>query len=545
MSVSEHEHPRRLLWGPGSPPPRTPVHRLSTAPGDALVRARRGPPTSGSVRRGRSGPDAQAREILALAVPALGALVVEPLFLLTDTAIVGALGAGALAGLGLASAVLSTSSASSSSSPTGPPRRCPGGSARGTGRGRSRSGVDGLWLAVAVGAVLVAVGLPTVPGLVGLFGAGPEASDAARAYLSVRCSDPGDAGGPGSHRGAPRLQDTRTRWWWPPPVSTWNAVLSFLLVHGPGPVPGLGVEGSAWGTVVAQLGMAGWLVALVVRGARREGTSLRPHGAGVRAAAVAGVPLLLRTVTLRLALLATVWAAASTGTESLAAHQVVFTRLDVRGFVLDALAIAAQALTGRSLGAGDAEGARATTAADGALGRGRRGGARRAGGAASPWLPWLFSQDPEVRAGITGGLVVVGVTAPLAGYVFVLDGVLIGAGDGPYLARAGVVALLGYLPLLAVVPLAGLHGDDRAAACCGWRSPAATWRPGRSPRAAGQVGSLGGARRRLTTARRRGRPARCPDAPGRPPETGTARAGGQVEQVRQVTPRRRPRRSTR
>ena len=176
------------------------------------------------------------------------------------------------------------------------------------------------------------------------------------------------------------LQDTRT----PLVVATAgfasNAVLSFLLVHGPGPLPALGVAGSAWGTVAAQLGMAGWLVALVVRGARREGTSLRPHGAGVRAAAVAGVPLLLRTVTLRLALLATVWAAASTGTESLAAHQVVFTVWTFAAFVLDALAIAAQALTGRSLGAGDAERRPGHHPADGPLGRGRRRAARRAPG---------------------------------------------------------------------------------------------------------------------------------------------------------------------
>jgi Na+-driven multidrug efflux pump len=76
----------------------------------------------------------------------------------------------------------------------------------------------------------------------------------------------------------------------------------------------------------------------------------------------------------------------------------------------------------------------------------------------SPWLPMLFSADDGVRAAITAGLLVVGVTAPLAGYVFVLDGVLIGAGDGRYLAVAGLYALLGYLPLLAVVPLAGLSG---------------------------------------------------------------------------------------
>ncbi len=462
MTVPDPSRPRTPHGRRATEQPPASVHRLST-PLEGTAGAPAPAPTSTSTPR-RAGwrlrrPDAQAREILALAVPALGALVVEPLFLLTDTAIVGALGADALAGLGLASAVLSTlvglfvvlayGTTASVSRRLGAQDRA----------GALAVGVDGLWLAAAVGTVLVLVGVPTVPRLVGLFGAGAGASEAARSYLSVSL-----LGIPamlvvlaatGVLRG---LQDTRT----PLVVATVgfgsNAVLSFVLVHGPGPLPALGVVGSAWGTVVAQLGMAAWLVALVVAGARREGARLRPHGAGVRAAAVAGVPLLLRTVTLRAALLGTVWAAAGTGTESLAAHQVVFTVWTFAAFVLDALAIAAQALTGRSLGAGDAEGTRATTRrmVRWGLGGGAVLGALLA--AASPWLPWLFSTDEQVRAGITVGLVVVGLTAPLAGYVFVLDGVLIGAGDGPYLARAGVLALLGYLPLLAVVPLAGLRG---------------------------------------------------------------------------------------
>ena len=438
---------------PADDPAAAAVHRLSTGSTAAA-----GPPgralTSGSAPAGTP-----AREILALAVPAFGALVVEPLFLLTDTAIVGVLGTDALAGLGLASAVLSTvvglfvvlaygTTASVS-------RRL----GAGDRAGGLACGVDGMWLALAVGAVLVAVGLPTVPGLVEGFGAGPGASAAARAYLGVSV-----LGIPavlvvlaatGVLRG---LQDTRTPLLVAGAGFTGNAVLSFVLVHGAGPVPALGVVGSAWGSVVAQLAMAAWLVLLVVAGARREGVRLRPRGNGIRAAAVAGVPLLLRTVTLRVALLATVWAAAATGTSSLAAHQVVFTVWTFGAFALDALAIAAQALTGRSLGAGDAEGARATTRrmVRWGVGGGVSLGALLA--VASPWVPRLFSPEEQVRTGITVGLLVVALTAPLAGYVFVLDGVLIGAGDGRYLARAGVWALVAYLPLLAVVPLAGLTG---------------------------------------------------------------------------------------
>ena len=299
-----------------------------------------------------------------------------------------------------------------------------------------------------------------MPGLVGLFGAGPGASGAARSYLSVSL-----LGVPamlvvlaatGVLRG---LQDTRTPLVVAGAGFGTNAVLSFLLVHGPGPLPALGVAGSA----VGDGGGADWgwrpgSSALVVAGARREGAPLSPHGAGIRAAAVAGVPLLLRTVTLRVALLATVWAAAGDGHGVARGAPGRLHGLDLRGLRARRAGHRRPGAHGPEPGRGDAVGTRAVTRR---MVRWGVGGGAVLGGllaAGSPWLPWLFSQDPQVRTGITVGLLVVGLTAPLAGYVFVLDGVLIGAGDGPYLARAGVLALLGYLPLLAVVPLAGLTG---------------------------------------------------------------------------------------
>ncbi|MFC5381290.1 MATE family efflux transporter [Aquipuribacter nitratireducens] len=409
-----------------------------------------GRPGSGSVAR---------REVLALAVPAFGALVVEPLFLLTDTAIVGRLGTDPLAGLGVASAVLSTLVGLFVVLAYGTTATV----SRQLGAGRLGPaftvGVDGCWLALAVGAVTASVGALSAPAVVSAFGVPPGVAAEAVAYLTVSMT-----GIPamlfvlaatGVLRG---LQDTRT----PLVVAvvgfTWNAVLSLVLVHGPGPAPALGIAGSAWGTVVAQTTMAVWLGVLVVRGARRHSAALRPHAAGIATAARAGVPLLLRTVTLRVALLVTVWVAAGTGGTSLAAHQVVFTVWTFGAFALDAIAIAAQALTGRSLGAGDVSAALGATAL---MVRWGVGGGAVLGGllaATSPLLPVVFSPVADVRTGITAGLLVVGVTAPLAGYVFVLDGVLIGAGDGSYLARAGVVALLAYLPLVAIVPLLGLRG---------------------------------------------------------------------------------------
>ena len=185
--------------------------------------------------------------------------------------------------------------------------------------------------------------------------------------------------------------------------------------------------------------------------------------AGVLRSALDGIPLLVRTLALRAVLLLTVWVAAAFGDAALAAHQVAFTIWGFLTFALDSLAIAAQALTGRSLGAGDREGTRATTQlmTRWGLGRGRprRGGAHR-----PPRAPGAVP-DPLVRQALASALVVVAVGQVVSGVVFVLDGVLIGAGDGRYLAVGMVVALAAHTLLVLWLHAAGpaLVGDHGAA----------------------------------------------------------------------------------
>ena len=128
----------------------------------------------------------------------------------------------------------------------------------------------------------------------------------------------------------------------------------------------------------------------------------------------------------------------------LAAYQVTATIWTFLAFALDALAIAAQAITGRALGAGDVD---AHPRRDVLMLRwgvvGRRRARRRCCSCCGPVLGPLFTPDPAVQAAIAGGLVVVALGQPLSGFVFVVDGVLIGAGDGRWLARAMLVTLVG------------------------------------------------------------------------------------------------------
>lgn len=392
------------------------------------------------------------RQILTLALPALGALVAEPVFVLVDSAVVGRLGTAQLAGLSLASTLLMTvvglcvflAYATTAAV------------ARRTGAGHRaealQAGVDGMWLALALGLALATALLAAAPGAVQALGADGAVAEHAAVYL--RWSAPGLPGmllvlaATGVLRG---LQDTRTPLWVAAGGATLNAVLSVTLVYG----VGMGIAGSGLGTSLAQLTMAAVLGVVVVRGARREGADLRPRGAGIWSQALQGLPLLVRTLSLRLAILLTVVVATGLGAVTLAGHQVVNAVWGLTAFALDALAIAAQALVGASLGAGDVARTRAV------LRRCLRWGVLAgvvlgvAVATLGPLLAPFFTSDDAVRDVVVAGLVVTGVLMPLAGWVFVLDGVLIGAGDGRYLAWAGLLTLVVYAPCaLAVRALA-------------------------------------------------------------------------------------------
>lgn len=388
------------------------------------------------------------REILRLAVPALGALIAEPMFLIVDSALVGHLGVVPLAGLGIASAVLQTIVGlmvflAYSTTPA---------VARRFGAGDHtsavRAGIDGLWLALGLGAVLAVAGTLLTPWLVGLFGAPADVAEQAVIYLQLSMW-----GRPamlivfaatGLLRG---MQDTVTPLWIAGIGFGLNAVLNALFIYG----FGWGIAGSAAGTVVAQWAMVGAYAWVVGALARRHAASVRPQREGLRGSARSGGWLFLRTVSLRAALLATVFVATALGTDELAGWQVAFTIFSTAAFALDALAIAAQALIGRGLGAQDEPFVRRV------LGRTVAWGAwfgvvvGAAIAALSGVIGLVFTGDADVAALVQPALLALAVAQPVCGVVFVLDGVLMGAGDVRYLAIAGGLNLVPYLPALVAV----------------------------------------------------------------------------------------------
>lgn len=388
------------------------------------------------------------RRLFALAVPTLGALLAQPLFVLIDTAMVGHLGTAELAGLAVASSIVTTvvgllvflAYATTA------------GVARAIGAGDRRAGlqigVDGLWFAGAIGAVAAVVVVAAAPLLLGVLGAEGAVLHHGSRYLLAAA--PGIVGmlvvyaATGTLRGLSRVKVVLA-------VAIagagLNVVLNAILIYG----LGWGLAGSGAGTALAETAMAVVLVGLIRGEARREELSLTPTAAGMRRVGGAGWPLFIRTVSLRLSLLVTIWSAASLGATGLSAHQIVIAIWFLAANALDAIAIAAQTLIGESLGAGRQLETRHLLRRCVWWGIGCGVVLGLALAALSPLLPSIFTADGDARLSATLALWVAAAGMPIGGLVYVLDGVLIGAGDGKYLAWTGVVNLLTYLPFVVAV----------------------------------------------------------------------------------------------
>lgn len=393
-----------------------------------------------------------SREILALAVPAFATLISEPLLMIADSAVVGHLGTSELAGLAVSTNVLTLLAGLCVFLAYGTTATV----ARRLGAGdRAKAlsgGFDGMALATLIGLILTVALMAFLEPVIGAFGVDPSTADAAHTYLAIA----GWALAPmlvmlaatGVLRG---LQDTRTPLYVAITANLTNIALNIALVYG----LGLGIAGAAIGTLLAQTSATGILCLVVLRGMRHERVQPAFNPAGILAAARDGGWLFVRTITLRASILLTAFVAAQMGAAPLAAHQVTTSLWNLLAFALDALAIAAQAIIGRHLGAADPVRVRELTRlmVRWGIGAGIIFGVVIA--AAAPWIGWLFTSDPAVHDHVRNALWVVALTQPLSGVVFVLDGVLIGAGDGRYLAIAGVITLVAFTPLALAVHLLG------------------------------------------------------------------------------------------
>lgn len=384
--------------------------------------------------------------MLRLALPALVVLVAEPLYLLVDTAVVGHLGAVPLAGLAVAGVLFGQVPAQLIFLSYGTTAR----TARLHGAGQRAAavveGVQATWLALVLGALVLAAGqLAAVPLARALAGAGPVA-DAAAGWLRVALLGAPfvlvTLAGNGWMRG---VQDTVRPLRYVLAGNGLSAALCPVLVYGVGPAPRLGLTGSAVANVSAQLVSA----ALFARALYQERVPLAPRWRVLRRQLGLGRDLLVRSMALQVCAISAASVAARTSAAAVAAHQVVLQLWFFLALALDSLAIAAQSLVGAALGAGDAPAARSVAARVARYGLGLGALLGVLFTAAEPVLPRVFTDDPAVLAQIPYAWWIFAAMQPAAGVVFALDGVLLGAGDAAFLRTATVVAAgLGFLPLV-------------------------------------------------------------------------------------------------
>lgn len=388
-----------------------------------------------------------ARAVLRLAGPALPVLAAEPLYLLVDTAVVGRLGAVALAGLAVAGVVF----AQVTSQLTFPSYGTTARAARLHGAGRRADavgeGVQATWLALAVGLVVLGAGQGVAGPVARLLGDRPEIAAGAESWLRVALFGAPlvlvTLAGNGWMRG---VQETRAPLVFVLAGNGLSALACPVLVHGIGGWAGLGLVGSAAANVLGQtLGAGLFLGALVRAGAG----PIRPRPGVLAQQLALGRDLLARSLAFQACFLSAAAVATRFGAGAAAAHQVVLQLWNFMALVLDAVAIAAQSLVGAALGNGGVGRARALAGQVTRYGLVLGVGFGVVFAALIGVLPPVFTPDPAVLAAMVVPWWFFVALQPIAGVVFAIDGVLLGAGDAGYLRTTTLLAaVLGFLPLI-------------------------------------------------------------------------------------------------
>ena len=396
------------------------------------------------------------RRILALALPALGVLAANPIYLLLDTAVVGRLGTAELAALAAGVAIQSTVTTQLTFLSYGTTAR----SSRMFGAGRRdqavAEGVQASWVALLVGLALATiVWVFAQPLAMALSGNYETSLESARWMRVAAFAIPLTLlimAGNGWMRG---VQNTRLPFWLTLCGLIPGAVLLPILVHR------FGLVGSAIANVIGIGITASLFVAVLVREHLRYSRDFAPQFDVIRHQLVLGRDLILRSMSFQISLLAAAAVAGRFGVAALAAHQILLQLWNFLALVLDSLAIAAQTLTGSALGTGDVERAKevGNQTTRFSTGFGVLLAAVFALFAGQIWS--LFTQDPSVHSQLRGPWICLVAMIIVGGVVFALDGVLLGASDAAFLRNLTIASVLGVFFPITLMSIAfgwGLTG---------------------------------------------------------------------------------------
>ena len=378
----------------------------------------------------------------------MGALVAEPLYLLADTAVVGHLGTLPLGGLAVASAALLLIYGLCFFLAYGTTATV----ARFTGAGEplkaANQAIQSLWLAFFLGLGIAIIGSLTSDPLLRALGATGELLDQARIYLEISMLGAPAMlimlAGVGYLRG---IKDTVRPLWVAVGTALLNLCLELILIYG----FGKNIGASAAATVISQWVGAATYLFWIWQSIGGLKISLLPKLLALRRLLNDSSELLIRNLSLTTSFVVATSMAARLGNVDVAAHEVGFQAWFFLSMTMDAIAIAAQALIGNLLGAGKAEEARlmGRRAILWSTGIGAFAGCVLA--ISHDSFTEIFSADNAVVE--LGSFIVLHVAAmaPLSGVAFALDGILIGAGDQRFLAKAMLFSAMISIPLMLIV----------------------------------------------------------------------------------------------
>lgn len=391
---------------------------------------------------------AQYKQLALLAIPTFGQLISEPAFVLIDTAIVGHVSNSALAGLSLGSTVVLTAVGLCvflAYSTTSHVARLFGANKHREG---FQAGINGLWLSLCIGVVLAfALFFFANPICSFLGGEGDTLHQAVVYTQLVVLGIPGMLlvyAANGIFRGLQKVTITLVA---AVAGALLNTILDVLFVIG----WGWGIAGSGIATAIAQWFMGVFLVIPALVWAKREHVSFAPQFSGIAKAGSEGFPLFIRTLALRIALVASVMAAASMGPEVLAGYQVVNATWNFAVNALDSVAIAGQTLVGAQLGAHNIKTARTITQQTARLGLVLGVVVGVIFVVLGMVAGQLFSPSPEIQLLAGVGMITIGIFMPLQGWMWALDGILIGSGDFRYLAVTCSLASIAHIAVTALL----------------------------------------------------------------------------------------------
>jgi MATE family multidrug resistance protein len=416
------------------------------------------------------------KTILALALPALAALAADPLYSLADTAFVGNLGAEELGAVAVGTAAFTASFWLFSFLAYGVTPRVARFVGAGDESGAAGIGVQALLMAVSIGICVTLAGVLFAGPVVRVLGAGPAFEPMAESYLRIRVLSATAVliaqVGHGWLRGA---QDTRIPMFIAVGGAAINVVLDYVLIY---PV-GMGVQGAAWATVIGQyLAAAGFLIVLMPR-LTRGGVRWRFDRDVAAGLLRTGADLVVRTGSLLGAMTLATSVAARMGLDALGAWQITMQLFLFLSLVLDSVAIAAQALVGKHLGAG------------------AHGEAREVSARLMEWglligigialvlfllrglLAGVFSSDESVVTAAAALIAWLAAVQPLSALAFTLDGILLGASDTRFLAKSMVASSLAYAAISLVSLELGWGTAGLAAGATMWmllRTVTTAWR---------------------------------------------------------------------